>query len=512
MFKNIQSDLLAGIVVFLVALPLCLGIAHASGVPLISGLLSGIIGGIIIGILSQSSLSVSGPAAGLVVIILNALDTLGSVEVLMFAVFLAGIIQLLLGFLKAGIVGLYFPTSVIKGMLAAIGIILILKQIPHLVGFDTDAFGEEEFLLEDGSNTITYLIKTVDHISQPSMAVGVISLLVLIIWGHKAVVKRNPLRIIPGALMAVLVGTFLNLFMEFSWEWSVSPAHMVKLPVINLKDIDNLINLPDFTAWTNLSVYKTAVTIAIIASLETLLCIEAIDKIDPENRKTPQNTELKAQGIGNILCGLIGALPVTSVIVRSSTNLEVGAKTKISAIWHGILLLAAVLFFPGLINHIPLSTLAAVLIYVGFKLTHPAIIKRQYSLGFQQFIPFLITIVAIIFTDLLIGILIGLSIGFFYILKANHRVTYVYSDKLDKDSDNHVITIKLSEHVSFLNKANMQLTLEQLPENSDVLIDGTQSKDIDHDVLEIIAEFSNFAHQRNIRVTLKNIDLPEIHK
>jgi len=513
MFKYLKNDLLSGLVVFLVALPLCLGIAHASGAPLFAGIISGVIGGIVVGFFSKSPLSVSGPAAGLVVIILNAIRDLGSYEALLLAIVLAGVIQLAFGFLKAGIIGLYFPSSVIKGMLAAIGLILILKQIPHLVGFDKDAFGEMEFILEDGSNTLTYLVSALSHITIGSLIIGFLSMGFLIFWSLPFIQNNAKLKLVPGALLSVLLGIAVNYyFISIGSSFAIGVEHLVQLPIA---DKDNsflsFFQFPDWNQFLNFKVYVTAFTIAIIASLETLLSIEAVDKLDPLKRRTPQNEELKAQGIGNILCGLVGGLPVTSVIVRSSANLDSGAQSKMSAIFHGFILLLSVAIIPNILNMIPLSALAAILIFVGYKLTKPILYIKQYQLGKEQFIPFITTIIAILFTDLLIGILIGLSIGIFYILRANHRVTYYYSEDLDKETDEHIITIELSEHVSFLNKANLQLTLEQLPENSTVIVDGTNSKDIDFDVLEIIYNFQQLANQKNIRLTFKKIPaLPSI--
>jgi MFS superfamily sulfate permease-like transporter len=507
MFKFLKNDLLSGLVVFLVALPLCLGIAHASGAPLFAGIISGVVGGIVVGFFSKSSLSVSGPAAGLVVIMLNAISDLGSFEALLVAIVLAGIIQLAFGFFKAGIVGLYFPSSVIKGMLAAIGLILILKQIPHLIGFDKDAFGEMEFIMEDGSNTLTYFVSALSHVTVGSLIIGLASISVLIIWSLPFIQNNSKLKLVPGALLAVLLGIGLNhFFISGNSPLAIGTEHLVQLPIADSENsIWSFFQFPEWNQLLNFKIYITAFTIAIIASLETLLSIEAVDKLDPLKRRTPQNDELKAQGIGNILCGLLGGLPVTSVIVRSSANVDSGARTKMSAIFHGIILLLTVAMIPKFLNMIPLAALAAILIFVGYKLTKPLLYKKQFQLGRQQFIPFIATIVAILFTDLLIGILIGLSIGIFYILRANHRVTYYYSEDLDEETDKNIITIKLSEHVSFLNKANLQLTLDQLEENSVVIVDGTNSKDIDYDVLEIIYNFEHLAKQKNIILTFKNI-------
>jgi MFS superfamily sulfate permease-like transporter len=508
-FSYIKRDLAASIVVFLVALPLCLGIALASGVPLFSGLIAGIIGGIIIGSLSQSSTSVSGPAAGLVVIVLNALETLGTIEGFMLAVVIAGVLQLILGFAKAGVIGLYFPSAVIKGMLAAIGLILILKQIPHLIGFDQDAFGEMEFLQRDGSNTFTGILDAIENMQIGSAIIGFSSLALMFLWATPQLKKIPILKDIPGGVLVVAIGVLTNLIFESAVpSLAIDVSHMVSLPVISdfgeLKD--EMIH-PDWSMFANIDVYIVAVTLAIVASLETLLSLEAADRLDPENRHSPQNTELKAQGVGNILSGLIGGLPITAVIVRSSTNIEAGAKTKLSAILHGIFLLVAVAFIPNVMQMIPLASLAAILIYVGFKLTKPSIYKSYFKMGNKQFIPFIATVVSIMFTDLLIGILIGMSIGIFYIIRSNYRTPYTYEEEDEKDGRPVRISIRLSEHVSFLNKADLRTTLDRLPEESIVILDGSRTKQFDHDALEVIHEFLTTAPKREI--TVESINIPK---
>ncbi len=510
MKKYIQSlkyDLPASIVVFLVALPLCLGIALASGVPLFAGLLSGIIGGIVVGLLSKSSLSVSGPAAGLVVIVLNAVDTLGTFEAFLLAVFFAGLIQLTLGFLKAGVIGLYFPSSVIKGMLAAIGLILIMKQIPHLIGFDGDPFGEMDLLQQDGATTFSFLFEAFSNIVPGSLIVGAFTLGLLILWERPFIKSHTVLQRIPGSVLAVLAAVGINaLFAAYFPNLYIEASHLVSIPVLSGDEsVVSLLRFPDFSAILSLDVYITAITLAIVASLETLLSVEAVDKLDPLKRRTPQNAELKAQGVGNMLCGLLGGLPITAVIVRSSANLNSGARTKMSAIMHGIMLVAAVLMFPAIMNMIPLAALAAILIVVGFKLTRPALYRQQYALGRSQFVPFIITIVSILFTDLLIGILVGMSVGIFYILRANYKVPYYFDSQPGGANGKSTIHIKLSEHVSFLNKANLQTTLDHIPENSKVILDGSMSKQIDIDALEVIYNFEQTAAGRNIQLLLKEI-------
>lgn len=505
-FKHTKSDLLAGLVVFLVALPLCLGIALASEAPLLAGIISGVIGGIVVGFFSKSHLSVSGPAAGLILIVLGAVETLGSYQAFLLAVFLAGILQLFMGFIKAGIVGLYFPSSVIKGMLAAIGLTLILKQIPHLVGFDADAFGEMEFFQKDGSNTISYLMSTFDHVYLGSVIIGFISLGILVLWQRPAIQSIAWMKQIPGGLVAVLVGVGVNqLFIAFSPDLAISGEHLVNLPDFGGDSKEPVFQLPDFSTFSNPQVYLTAATLALVASLETLLSVEAVDKLDPHKRRTPQNAELKAQGIGNMLSGLIGGLPITAVIVRSSANVEAGGRSKMSAIYHGIILLGAVALIPGLLNKIPFASLAAILIIVGIKLTKPALYKHQFILGWNQFIPFIVTVVAIFITDLLIGILIGMAVGAFFILRANYKVPYVYHEKDEDEDEGQVIHINLSEHVSFLNKARLLFSLDQIAEGSTVVIDGSSCKQIDHDALEVIHNFKDIAEEKQIALTIKSI-------
>ena len=501
---------MASIVVFLVALPLCLGIALASGVPLLSGLIAGIIGGLVIGTASKSHLSVSGPAAGLVVIVLNAIEDLGSFEAFLVAVMIAGVLQIILGFVKAGVIGMYFPSSVIKGMLAAIGLILILKQIPHLLGFDADAFGEMEFFQQGGSNTFSTLIDSFSNIQLGSLIIGFISIGILILWNTKTIQNAKALKQLPGGVVVVFLAVLLNyLFIEFAPRIAIDTSHLVSLPIFSdITAFTSTMAKPAFGALSNPALYITAVTIAIVASLETLLSTEAIDRLDPEKRRTPQNAELKAQGLGNIVSGALGGLPITAVIVRSSTNLASGGKTKLSAIFHGFWLLIAVALLPTIMNLIPLAALAAILIMVGYKLTKPSLYKAQFRVGRKQFIPFIVTVVAIMFTDLLIGILIGMAVGVFYILRANYKVPYKYINHEPQAVGAQNITIELSEHVSFLNKANLRNTLEHIPENSRVLVDGTKASLIDHDVLELIYDFRQTAHEKNIEAQFKEI--PEL--
>jgi len=505
----LKKDLPAGLVVFLVALPLCLGIALASGAPLMSGLVSGIIGGIVVGLLSGSHLSVTGPAAGLTVIVLDAITELGSFELFLVAVVIAGIFQLILGYAKAGIIGLYFPVSVIKGMLAAIGITLIMKQLPHFLGIDTDAFGETGFWGTDGRNLFEACAYALTHVEPGALVIGVVSLLIIIAWDNRIKAFIPALKIVPGALLAVIAAVFINFFfIQSGAEMALNHTHLVEIPALSLGSgsTPSSFNLPDFSGLANPAVWKVAVVIAIIASLETLLSVEAVDKLDPHKRHTPTNRELKAQGVGNLLSGLLGGLPMTAVIVRSSANLEAGAQSKMSSVYHGILLLVCVALIPQVLNLIPLSALASVLLVVGFKLTKPSLYKLQFRSGVRQFAPFIVTIVAILLSDLLMGILIGMAVSIFYILKTNYSTPYFYHEEaLPEQGPQKRIKLVLSEHVSFLNKASLQQTLDDLPANSEVIIDGSQAVEIDFDALNILYDFQEAAKDKNITFKLENI-------
>ena len=510
--KDFKNDLSASLVVFLVALPLCLGIGLAStGRPelVFSGIIAGIVGGIVVGLLSGSNVGVSGPAAGLVVIVLSAISTLKSFEALLLAVFLAGIIQLVAGFLKAGIVSYYFPSAVIKGMLAAIGLTLILKEIPHALGYDKDFIGDFTMSQSDGHNTFSELYYAFIYNSPGAITISILSLALLIVFEQPFMRKIGLFKFLPGALFVVLIGIFLNLlFKNVHPDWALQGEHLVQLPVANsIPDFISFFRFPDFSQLSNPDVYVVAFTLAIVASLETLLCVEATDKLDPFKRTTPTNRELKAQGVGNIISGLIGGLPVTQVIVRSSANINAGGKSKVSTIVHGLILLLSAIFIPRYLNLIPLASLAAILLVVGYKLSKVSLYKALYRLGWDQFLPFIVTIVAILATDLLKGIAIGMAFAIFFILRKNYRHAYHY--KKEKKNDRDVITIRLSEEVTFLNKASIQLSLDDLPRDSKVVIDGSNSVAIDHDVLEIIQDFKRMAApQRNIDV--ETIAVPEV--
>lgn len=506
LFSSIGQDAPAGLVVFLVALPLCLGISLASGAPLLAGVVSGIVGGVLVSLLSGSAVSVSGPAAGLTVVMLSAIASLGSWQAVLTATVLAGIIQMGLGLARAGIIALYFPAAVIRGMLAAIGIILILKQIPHFLGADTDYFEDMDFLQFNGQNTFSAIGAAARALSPGSVLVGAVSLLLLLLWNTAPIRRQKWSRLVPGALVAVVAAVGVNqLLKNFAPDLQVLPKHLVKLPVLSsLGQLANEIIFPDFSALRNPATYGVAFTIAIVASLETLLSVEAVDNLDPQKRHTPTNRELLAQGAGNLVSGLLGGLPLTAVIVRSSANIAAGAQTKLSAFIHGLLLLTSLLFLGSILNLIPLSALAAVLLLVGFKLTSPALYRKQWKLGWAQFLPFIITIVAVLFTDLLKGVSIGLVLGFFFILKDNAKAgSYLRRD--DADGPENRQHLRLPEHVSFLNKASIVTTLEQLPANSHIILDGTRSDAIDQDVLEAIEAFRQAAPARGIELELRGI-------
>jgi MFS superfamily sulfate permease-like transporter len=498
-FKNISSDLPASLVVFLVALPLCLGIALASGAPLFSGVIAGIVGGIVVGSFSGSQLSVSGPAAGLTTIVLASISKLGSYETFLAAVVLAGVLQLTLGYLRAGSIGNYFPSSVIKGMLAAIGLILILKQIPHAFGYDKDYVGDESFIQPDGQNTFTELLAAYQFLNPAAIIISVISLFILILWERPWVKKQKFLQMVPAPLLVVIVGVVLNGFFKTAFTgFAIGEEHLVSLPVANgIAGFVSQFSFPDFASIARTDTIVVAFTIAIIASLESLLSLEAVDKLDPEKRNSPQNQELKAQGLGNVVSGLIGGLPVTAVIVRSSANVGAGAKSKASAIMHGILLLVTVMLIPGLLNLIPLASLAAILITVGYKLVKPSLVVSMYHKGKDQFIPFLLTIVAILFTDLLVGIGIGIAVGLIFVLKTNfHKALFAVNEEKN-------YLIRLTKDVSFLNKALLRKTFREIPDGSYVIIDGSRSAFIDQDILETINDFRESASGRRIEIELK---------
>ena len=499
-----RADLLPGMVVFLVALPLCLGIAVASGAPPFAGIISGIIGGIIVGSLSNSNVSVSGPAAGLIAIILAAVTQLGY-ETFLVSVVIAGLIQLTLGFAKAGGISSYFPTSVIEGMLVAIGIIIIKKELPHAIGYDLENEGDfySYQLLKEDEGFFGELIHSFNFAHTGAMIVAIVSLAILIAFNKVPALKK--IKALPGALVAVIAGIVLNKVFEFTQpSLIIANEHLVTLPkAASIGDFINQFSTPNFAGFSNPQVWITGITIAIVASIETLLCLEAGDKMDPYKRYSNANTELKAQGVGNILSGLIGGLPMTSVIVRTTANINAGAKTKFSAIVHGLMLLLTVILIPGILNMIPMASLAAILLMIGWKLASPKVFKYMWHSGLQQFIPFIITVVAVVFTDLLKGVGIGLVVSIFYILKGNMKLAYRFSK--EKYHEGETIHIDLAQEVSFLNKAALKQTLSDLPSNSNVVIDAGNTVYIDFDIIQLIKDFALFgAAERKIKLQLIN--------
>ena len=500
--SNLTRDITASIVVFLVALPLCLGIALASGAPLFSGLLAGIIGGIVVGSLSGSHTSVSGPAAGLTAIVAAQIATLGSFDAFLLAVFVAGILQVGMGIARAGALSAFFPSSVIKGLLAAIGVILILKQIPHLLGHDDDPEGEMSFSQPDNENTFSEFMTVVfGDIHYGAALVGITSIAILVFWDRIKPLKNSTL---PGPLVVVLFGVAMQASLKGAGEaWAIGTTHLVEIPVAeSLGGVLGFLTFPDFSQWANPAIYVAALTIAIVASLETLLNLEAVDKLDPERRDSPPSRELVAQGIGNTLAGLIGGLPMTSVIVRSSVNVGMGAKTKLSAILHGFLLVVCVVLLPTYLNMIPLASLAAILIVTGFKLASPKLFRQMWKEGRYQFAPFLITLLAIVLSDLLIGILIGLAVSVLFILNSNLRrpIRRVVETHIGGD----VLHIELANQVSFLNRAALDKLFTEATPGTGLLIDASGTDYIDPDVLSLIRDFkNNRGPARDISVSLR---------
>lgn len=503
--QHFRNDLLAGMVVFLVALPLCLGIAVASGASPFAGIITGIIGGIIVGYLSNSNVSVSGPAAGLIAIILAAISTLGF-ENFLLAVVLAGVFQLILGFAKAGTISSYFPSGVIEGMLTAIGIIIIKKELPHAIGYDKEHEGDfYSYELADLADKGFFgeIIHSFNFAHAGAIIVTIISIIILVAFNKISFLKK--IKVLPGALVVVIVGIIINeIFKTASPSLQIAGEHLVQLPTASTaSEFFGQFTFPDFSAFTNPAVWITAATITAVASIETLLCLEAGDKMDPMKRYSSANTELKAQGVGNILAGMLGGLPMTSVIVRTTANVNAGAKTKLSAIVHGAFLLIAVILIPALLNKMPMACLAAILIMIGLKLASPKVFKHMWKAGKYQFIPFIVTVVAVVATDLLKGVGIGLLVSIFFILKGNMKLAYFF--KKEDHHEGETIHIDLAQEVSFLNKAAIKQTLAHLPKNSKVVIDAANTVYIDYDVLELIRDFLNYGSKdKNISVTLRN--------
>jgi MFS superfamily sulfate permease-like transporter len=499
-FKDIKSDFPASIVVFFVALPLCLGIALASGAPLLSGLIAGIIGGVVVGLLSGSNLGVSGPAAGLAAIVAVAIKDLGSFEVFLVAVVLSGVIQIVFGILRFGIIGYFFPNSVILGMLSGIGIIIILKQIPHLFGYDSEPMGADEFIEASGENTFSAITHIVSNISSGSIIIGILGLAIILFWDNILAKKAKIFKVIQGPIIAVFVGTIVKLIFDNYSDIAVKDIHLVSIPVANnLNDLKGFLTFPDFSAITNPKVLTIAFTLALIASLETLLSVEATDKLDPAKNVTPTNRELFAQGTGNILSGLIGGLPLTQVIVRSSANIQSNGKSKMSTILHGLFLLLAVLALPKILNHIPLSVLAAVLLVVGYKLAKPSLFKKMWDKGWTQFVPFVATIVVIVAKDLLWGVLVGLFIGIIIIMiKSYQNSLFLHINK----TNDKFVKMAFAEEVTFLNKGAIAKQLQNLPNDITLELDVRNSKYIDSDVIDILEDFAVQAKNKNITVQL----------
>lgn len=506
LFSNIKQDLPASIVVFFVAVPLCLGIALASGAPLFSGLISGIVGGIIVGALSNSSLGVSGPAAGLAVIVLTAIQTLGVFEVFLLAVVLAGILQIIMGLLKGGVIGYYFPSSVIKGMLTGIGIIIILKQIPHAFGYDADYEGDLTFQQADGENTFSELFNMLDFISPGAVIVSIISLIILLSWDIYLTKKHKAFKLIQGPLVAVAAGIGYQLISSSYFpDFAIQSQHLVSVPVPeNFSGFINQFTFPDFSAILSTEVWIVAITIAVVASLETLLSVEATDKLDPNKQVTSTNRELLAQGAGNIISGLIGGLPVTQVIVRSSANIQSGGKSKLAAILHGFFLLICVGLIPFVLNMIPLAVLACILFVVGFKLAKPSLFKQMYKLGWSQFLPFLVTIVGIVFTDLLKGIAMGVTVGLVMLLRNSFKNSHFLHKEVVADNGQRRVKMTLAEEVTFINKGAILKSLDKVQEGAHLTIDMSKSISIDYDVLEIIDNYKSTSEEKGIKVKLIN--------
>jgi MFS superfamily sulfate permease-like transporter len=502
LFSNLKSDIPSSIVVFFVALPLCLGIALASGAPLFSGLIAGIIGGIVVGSLSGSQIGVSGPAAGLAAIVLTAIGTLGGYENFLLAVVLGGLIQLIFGILRAGIIGYYFPSSVIKGMLTGIGIIIILKQIPHFFGYDSNPEGDFAFLQVDGQNTFSEILMMFQNISMGPTIIALLGLALLLLW-EKVLAKRAKIfTIVQGPLVAVVLGIIFFNVTSGHPTLGISSDQLVSVPIP--EDFSSFLgqfSLPNFSEIGNPAIWITAFTIALVASLETLLCVEATDKLDPKKRVTPTNRELLAQGTGNMISGMIGGLPITQVIVRSSANIQSGGKTKMSAIIHGFFLLFSVVLIPGILNMIPLSVLAAILLIVGFKLAKPQLFKVMYDLGWKQFLPFMVTVLGIIFTDLLIGIGLGLAVGVVVILIKSYQNSHFLHIE-NKSNGKPKVKMTLAEEVTFFNKGAILKELDQLPKESFLELDVTKTRYLDNDIIEILEDFNLKARNRDIDVKL----------
>lgn len=505
--KYIKNDFLASVIVFLVALPLSMGIALASNAPIMSGLLAGIVGGIVVGFFSGSHTSVSGAAAGLCAVVIGQIEALGSFELFLCAVMVSGFLQMLMGYLRLGSISSLFPTSVINALLAAVGIILILKQIPHLVGFDTDFEGDLAFLQANNENTFSSLLHMFSAFHMGALIVGVSSLIIFLSWQKLPYIKELG---IPVPLAVVFTGTLISLILPFFNEsFYLEDIHRVRVPVVSsFSEIPKFFVFPDWSGFLNPAVYFSGMVIALVASLATLLNLEAVDKIDPLRRWSPPNQELKAQGIGNVLLGLIGGLPVASVIIRSSVNIDSNAKSKNSAIFHGLLLMICVVLLPNMLNSIPLSTLAALLIVTGYRLASIKLFKQMWGRKKEQFIPFIITVLAILFTDLLIGVLIGLVAALSFILHSSFKNPFTMVSEVHPEQG--IERIVLSNQLSFLNKAIIKETLQQIKEGQHVILDASNTNYIDNDIVQLINEFKDVeSKEKNIEVSL--LGFKEMH-
>lgn len=508
MFKHLKNDLPASVVVFFVALPLCLGIALASGAPPFAGMIAGIIGGIIVGSLSGSQIGVSGPAAGLAAIVLAAITSLGGYENFLVAVVIGGVIQILFGVLRAGVIGYYFPSSVIKGMLVGIGIIIILKEIPFFFGYDKVLGGQFSFFKVEWKSLFTPVLNAIGNPSLGPVFIAVFALLLMIIWSNILAKKAKIFTLVQGPFVAVVLGVVYTLITQGNETWGLASHHLVKVPVPDSFDsFVGQFSFPNFGVIGNYEVWVTGFTIALVASLETLLCVEATDKIDPDKRITPTNRELLAQGTGNIISGLIGGLPITQVIVRSSANIQSGGKTKLSAILHGFLLLISVIAIPNLLNLVPLSVLAAVLLIVGYKLAHPSKFKAMFSLGWKQWLPFIVTVILIVGVDLLWGIGVGLIIGIILAAKKNFRESHTLK------TEANTYRIELAEELAFFNKGAIMNELNNLPENTNLVIDVKNTRVLDNDIVDVLQDFLLESKDKNISVKLvsknEEIDKPK---
>ncbi|MFY0652346.1 MAG: SulP family inorganic anion transporter [Cyclobacteriaceae bacterium] len=502
--KDLKYDLPAGMVVFFVALPLCLGIALASGAPIFSGLIAGIIGGIVVGSLSGSKVGVSGPAAGLTAVVLTSIESLGTFELFLSAVVIAGIFQIIFSMLKAGVIAYYFPSSVIKGMLTGIGVIIILKQIPHALGYDADLEGDLSFIQPDGHNTFSELVYMLDYFTPGAILLSVTSLALLVLWEQVLAKTHKIFTLIQGPIVVVFLGYFYQIFTaKYFPSLTLSPEHLVQVPVA--ESVDSFVGslqFPNFSGLINSEVWLTAITIAVVASLETLLCVEATDKIDPHKRITPTNRELFAQGVGNTISGLIGGLPITQVIIRSSANIQSGVRSKMSTVIHGFLLLISVLTIPNILNLIPFASLAAILLIVGYKLAKPSLFIQIYKLDKGRFIAFVVTVLGVVLTDLLTGIGLGLVVAVILILKNSYSNSHFMHIKKVEDGRN-TMNMTLAEEVTFLNKGAILKELNSVPEGTHLTIDATESYAIDYDIVEVLENFKNHAEERDISVVLK---------